>query len=80
MFARPYLRLTTGIVALVLAVAFEAVAVATAMPVVTDDLEGRALYAWGFSAFLVVSLVAMVLAGDLSTRFSPRAVVAGAIC
>nr|WP_269205129.1 MFS transporter [Motilibacter aurantiacus] len=71
--------MTAGIVALVLAIAFESIAVATAMPVVARELDGEALYAWGFSAFLAVSLVSMVVAGDLAVRLSPRAVVAGAV-
>ena len=56
--------LTIGLVAVVSLVAFEAMAVATAMPVAVRDLGGLRLYAWSFSAFFTTSLVGMVLAGD----------------
>jgi MFS family permease len=63
--------LTIGIVATILVVAFEAMAVATAMPVAVRDLDGLSLYAWGFSAFMVTSLVGMVVSGVVSDRRSP---------
>lgn len=63
--------LTVGLLAVVSLVAFEAMAVATAMPVAARDLDGLAYYAWGFSAFFITSLVGMVLAGDLSDRRGP---------
>lgn len=72
MFAAAYRRLTVGIVATVLFIAFEAMAVATIMPVAVEDLHGRDLYAWGFSAFLITSLVGMVVAGDVSDAHGPR--------
>jgi len=65
-------RLTLGIVTVVLLVAFEAMAVATVMPVAVRDLGGLPLYAWAFSAFLSASLFAMVVAGELSDRGGPR--------
>jgi hypothetical protein len=63
--------LTVGLLAVVSLVAFEAMAVATAMPVAVRDLGGLRLYAWSFSAFFTTSLVGMVLAGDLSDRRGP---------
>jgi MFS family permease len=63
--------LTVGLVAVVSLVAFEAMAVATAMPVAVRDLGGLRLDAWSFSAFFATSLVGMVLAGDLSDRRGP---------
>lgn len=63
--------LTLGCLAVVSLVAFEAMAVATAMPVAVRDLGGLRLYAWSFSAFFTTSLVGMVLAGDLSDRRGP---------
>lgn len=55
-----------------LVIAFEAMAVATAMPVAVRALHGLALYAWGFSAYLTTSLFAMVVAGEWSDRRGPR--------
>ncbi len=63
--------LTVGVVAVVSVIAFEAMAVATAMPAAVRDLHGLRFYAWGFSAFLVASLVGMVLAGELCDRRGP---------
>ncbi|MGH9288556.1 MAG: MFS transporter, partial [Acidimicrobiales bacterium] len=39
-------RLTTGLVLTITLVAFEALAIATVMPVVSDDLGGLGLYGW----------------------------------
>jgi MFS family permease len=71
-FSGPYLRPTLGIVATVFLVAFEAMAVATAMPVAVRDLQGLDLYAWAFSAFLTAALYGMVLAGEMCDRRGPR--------
>ncbi len=68
----PYGRLTVGIVTTVLLLAFEAMAVATAMPVAVRDLDGLALYAWAFSAFSTTSLLGMVGAGEACDRSGPR--------
>lgn len=63
--------MTVGILAVVSLVAFEAMAVATAMPVAVADLEGLRFYAWAFSAFLTTSLLGMVVAGEVSDRRGP---------
>jgi len=63
--------LTTGLVLNVTFVAFEALAIATIMPLVVADLGGVALYGWVFSAFLLADLVGIVLAGELADRFGP---------
>ncbi len=71
-FAPGHRRLTAGILTTVLVIAFEAMGVATAMPVIVPALDGLSYYAWGFSAFLTTSLVGVVVAGDLSDRHGPR--------
>jgi MFS family permease len=63
--------LTIGLVLNVTFVAFEALAIATIMPLVADDLGGLALYGWVFSAFLLANLVAIVLGGELADRLGP---------
>ena len=63
--------LTAGLVLNVTFVAFEALAIATIMPLVVADLGGVALYGWVFSAFLLADLVGIVLAGELADRFGP---------
>ncbi|MCC6313540.1 MAG: MFS transporter [Thermomicrobiales bacterium] len=60
----PGLRwLTVGLLLNVLCVAFEALAIATVMPAVVEDLGHRELYGWVFSAFLLANLVGIVVAG-----------------
>jgi MFS family permease len=56
-------RLTTGLVLTITLVAFEALAIATIMPVVSDDLGGLGLYGWVFSGFFLGNLLGIVLAG-----------------
>lgn len=53
-------------------IAFEGVAVGTAMPAIGVDLDGLGIYAWGFNAFVVTSLVGMVVAGTWCDRSGPR--------
>jgi len=61
-----------GIFATVFLVAFEAMAVAAAMPIAAAELDGLGLYAWSFTGFLIASLVAMVAAGEVADRVGPR--------
>lgn len=78
-FGPPWRALTAGVLAVVSLVAFEAMAVATAMPIAVRDLDGLRFYAWSFSAFFTASLVGMVLAGDLSDRRGPLWPFVGAV-
>jgi MFS family permease len=60
--------LTVGLVLAVTFVAFEALAVATILPVIGHHLGELRLYGWVFSAFLLASLIGIVLAGTLADR------------
>ena len=60
-----------GIIALVSLVAFEALAVSTAMPVVATDLGGLRHYGLAFSLFLTTSLLGMVVAGGWTDARGP---------
>ena len=60
--------LTVGLVLTITLVAAEALAVTAAMPIVARDLGGLELYGLVFSAFLVGSLVGIVVAGSLIDR------------
>jgi MFS family permease len=60
--------LTFGLCMAVVAVAFEAISVATAMPSAARELDGLDLYAWVFSVFLIGQLFATVAAGRLCDR------------
>ena len=64
-------RLTVGLLITVVAIAFESIAVATAMPVAARDLQALSYYSWSFSLFLVGMLFSTVLAGRLSDRIGP---------
>ena len=70
-FDVPARRLLVGVVAVVVAVAFEAIAVSTAMPVAARDLDGLSRYGLAFSIFLTTSLIGMVAGGELSDRRGP---------
>jgi MFS family permease len=65
-------RTTAGLLTLVTLIAFEAMAVGTAMPTAVTELDGLAWYAWPFSAFLVASVVGMVLGGQAGDRSGAR--------
>ncbi|MEW9549249.1 MFS transporter [Nonomuraea sp. NPDC050783] len=67
----PYRALSFGLVAIVTLLAFEAMAVATAMPVVARELDGMHLYNLAFSATLAASVIATVLGGRWSDRRGP---------
>jgi MFS family permease len=67
-----YRPLTLGLLAVITLAAFEAVAVATAMPVVAADLEGKSAYGLAFSMFLTASLLASVVAGVWCDAKGPR--------
>jgi MFS family permease len=63
-----YRPLTVGLVLAVTFVAFEALAVATILPVVGRHLGDLRLYGWVFSAFLLASLIGIVISGTLADR------------
>jgi MFS family permease len=68
-----------GIVAVILLIAFEAMAVATAMPRAVAELHGLTFYAWAFSGYVVASLFAMVVAGELCDQQGPRLPLLGGV-
>jgi MFS family permease len=63
--------LTVGLVLTVTFVASEALAVVTVMPVVAHDLGGVWLYGWVFSAFMLGSVIGIVVAGREADRRGP---------
>jgi MFS family permease len=66
-----YRALTLGMVALTTLVAFEALAVTTAMPTVAQALDGLHLYALAFGGPLASGVVAMVVSGTWSDLKGP---------
>ena len=70
----PRFRSTTlGMVSLVALVAFEAMAIAAAMPTVARALNGLPMYALAFGVTLATSVVGMVVGGQWSDRRGPAA-------
>ncbi len=62
---------TIGMVVLVALLAFEALAVAAAMPTVAEALDGLRLYALAFGGTLATSVVGMTVAGRWTDRSGP---------
>jgi MFS family permease len=69
----PYRTITVGLLTLITLVAFEALAVATAMPVAARSLGGLRYYGLGFSLFLTMSLLGIVVGGGWCDRVGARA-------
>ncbi|MGI8666547.1 MAG: MFS transporter [Jatrophihabitans sp.] len=71
-FGPQYRVATLGILILMTIIAFEAMAVATALPTAARSLHGLASYGWAFTGFLVASVVGMVASGLRSDVRGPR--------
>ncbi len=71
--------LTIGLCTAVVAIAFEVISVATAMPAAARELDGLDLYAWAFSLFLIGQLFATVAGGRLCDRVGPARPMAGGL-
>lgn len=65
---------TIGSILAVTIVAFQGLALATVAPILADDLGGRDLYGWIFSAFLIPQIIGTVLGGLEVDRRSPAVV------
>jgi MFS family permease len=63
--------LTIGLALVITMVAFEALAVATALPETVEELGGVSLYGWAFSAFMLASLVGITVAGHQADARGP---------
>ena len=61
-------NLTLGLVLTVTLVAFEALAVSTVMPIVAEELGNLQLYGWVFTAFIIGSLIGIVVVGGIIDR------------
>jgi len=60
----PLRGLTIGLLLVVVATAFEALAVATILPITTRELGGLEWYGWAFSAFMLANLVGISVGGS----------------
>ena len=64
--------LAVGLVLSVTLVAFETTAVLTALPTITDELDGLPLYGATIAAYMLADLVALVWAGEWADRYGVR--------
>src|SRR5579863_7633665 len=64
-------RLTLGLILLTLGPAFEALAVATILPKIVANLGGLSFYGWSFSAYMLATILGLILAGDEADRRGP---------
>ena len=74
-----YRATTLGMVALVSLSAFEALAIAAAMPTVATALNGLPLYAFAFGSTLATSVVGMTVAGRWCDRRGPAGALWGGL-
>ena len=65
-------RATVAVLLALVVAAFETTVVTTAMPTLTAELDGRAMYAWVFTGFLLASTLGVLLGGRLSDRLGRR--------
>lgn len=70
-FAGPLRLPSIGLLIVVTLIAFEAMAVAAALPTAARELHGLADYGWAFTGFLIANIVAMVASGMMSDRVGP---------
>lgn len=69
--ARQFRTITLGMVSLVVLLAYQGLAVTTAMPTVAEALNGMSLYAMAFAAPMATGVIGMVTAGIWCDRRSP---------
>jgi len=72
-----YRGLSLGIFSLIVVIAFEFMAVATALPVAARELGGLDLYAWALTGFLGAAMFSTGVGGDVCDRIGPRMPLAG---
>jgi MFS family permease len=70
-WSTPYRQLTLGLVLIMLGPAFETLSVATILPKIVTNLGGLSFYGWSFSAYMLATLVGLILAGDEADQRGP---------
>jgi MFS family permease len=67
-----YRTLSWGIFAMIVVIAFEFMAVATALPVAARELGGLSFYAWALTGFLGAAMFSTGVGGGVCDRIGPR--------
>jgi MFS family permease len=70
-WSQQHRMLTLGLILITLGPAFEGLAVATILPRIVGDLGGLSFYGWSFSAYMLATIVGLILAGDEADRKGP---------
>ncbi|WP_404288205.1 MFS transporter [Glutamicibacter arilaitensis] len=78
-YAAKYLATTLGMFVLVFLVGFEALAVSTIMPLVSELLDGQKYFALAFAAPIASAMLGMVAAGEISDRRGPKIPLYGSV-
>ncbi len=71
-FDREYRGVSAGIFGLIVGIAFEFMAVATALPVAARELGGQSLFPWALTGFLAGVMFANGVGGEVCDRIGPR--------
>lgn len=71
-FAPEHRSTSGGILILITMIAFEAMAVAAALPTAAREVHGLGAIGWAFTGFLVANVVGMVVSGQVSDARGPR--------
>jgi len=71
-YSARFRALSLGVFALILCIAFEFMAVATALPVAARELGGLNLFPWALTVFLAAVMFANGVAGEVCDRIGPR--------
>jgi MFS family permease len=71
---KEHFSVTTGSILAFTIIAFQGLALATIAPILADDIGGRDLYGWIFTAFLLPQIVGTVYAGREVDRHPPSRV------
>ena len=79
LLSRTRITFTLGIVSVMTLVGFEAWATATAMPAMALELKALGGYTWAFNAYIVASILAMVIAGLRCDERGPRGSLIGGV-
>jgi MFS family permease len=61
-----------GVLIVITMIAFEAMAVAAALPTAAEDLHSLGSFGWTYTGFLLANIVGMVVAGQISDSRGPR--------
>lgn len=71
LWSPPRRNFTLGMILIITLVAFEAMGLATALPTMVHELDGRRWYSWAFTVFMATSAVGTVLGGRVADRRGP---------